>query len=78
MAIAARLSQKNKSTSHSISSPGVTTPNKFSPFYDEFKRKMDSNSPLLNASFTAQTYKEKFHQLLCWEEQEHAEQLSER
>ena len=61
-----------------ISSPNVAIPTNCSSFYQEYIDKLELNSSLLKDRLTVQNYKEKFHHLLCWEEQEHIRQLSER
>ena len=62
----------------SISSPNVATPPSHSSFYKEYKDKLESNCEILKEPLNAGNYKEKFHHLLCWEEQEHDKQLAER
>ena len=62
----------------SISSPNVSVPESHSSFYDEYKNKLETHRYILEQELTAENYKEKFHLLLSWEEQEHAKQLAER
>ena len=62
----------------SISSPNVATPSSHSSFYYAYKDKLESNREILKEPLRAGNYKEKFHHLLCWEEQEHDKQLTER
>ncbi len=64
--------------SSTISSLDVVTPVKHSSFYEEFMDKLESNRWLLDKPTTAENYKEKYHHLICWEEQEHEKQLTER
>lgn len=45
-------------------------------YYEENKDKLDEN--ILKQSLTRNNYREKFHQLLCWEEKEHEEKLGVR
>ena len=46
---------------------------------DRFKHKhRPRNQDLLEAELTTENYKEKFHQLLCREEEEHERILQER
>lgn len=61
-----------------ISSPNVIIPANSSAFYREYVSKLELNHWLLKEPLTADNYKEKFHHLLCWEEQEHIRQLTER
>lgn len=70
----ARALQQNY-TSSLKSSSNCSTPKKFSNFYNE---QIDPHSPLLKESLNSDNYKEKFHQLLCWEEQEHEKELTQR
>ena len=67
-----------KGGAQSISSPNVSVPESHSSFYDEYKNKLESHRCILEQELTAENYKEKFHLLLSWEEQEHAKQLAER
>ncbi len=64
--------------SSTISSLDVVTPVHHTSFYEERKGKLKSSRQLLDEPTTAENYKEKFHDLLCWEEQEHEKQLTER
>ena len=59
-----------------ISSSCVQTPACNSQSYNEYKERLTPE--LLKQQLTAETYKEKFHHLLCCEEQEHDKQLAER
>lgn len=62
-----------------ISSPNVATPACHSKFYEEYKDKLSGYYPVLkNEELTADNYTERFHHLLCWEEQEHDRQLAQR
>lgn len=53
--------------------PRVHVPAAQSDYYRDNKDKL--NESLLEEKLTRENYKEKFHQLLCWEEKEHEEQL---
>ena len=67
-----------KGGAQSISSPNVSLPESHSSSYDEYKNKLETHRCILEQELTAENYKEKFHLLLSWEEQEHAKQLAER
>ena len=56
----------------------VTTPVRNSQYYNEYKDQLKANADLLKEPLVATNYKEKFHHLLCWEEQEHDKQLAQR
>ena len=76
---AIQLKKKDSSEdSPCISSIGVNIPAQHSSFYDRFKHQLNPRSRVLISSLVADNYKEKFHHLLCWEEQEHDRLLAER
>ena len=62
----------------SISSSNVPVPASHSSFYNKYKDRLESHRYILKEPLTADNYKEKFHFLLSWEEQEHDKQLAER
>ena len=51
-------------------------PVKYSAEYEKYKHLL--NDRILKENLTVDNYKEKFHHLLCHEEEEHARQLAER
>ena len=60
-----------------ISSPNTSTHH--SSFYEKYKDKLEEYYPkLMEEQLTADNYQERFHHFLCWEEQEHDRQLTER
>lgn len=64
--------------SGSISSPNVCVPSKHSEFFEEYKDRLETDRHILKEPLMVGNYKEKFHHLLSWEENEHNKQLSER
>ena len=74
----AKVQLTTKKSSPSISSPNIDVPSQHSEFYDEYKGRLISHRHILDEPLTSQNYKEKFHLLLAWEEQEHDKQLAER
>ena len=75
-----KMAAKEHGTSKmgSISSPNVFVPSRHSEFFDEYKDKLEADYHLLKEPLSTGNYKEKFHHLLCWEENEHNKQLAER
>lgn len=74
-----KIEVKNKRPIDSvISSPNISTPVRNSQFYNDYKDKMKDNVNLLKEPLVATNYIKKFRHLLCWEEQEHDKQLTQR
>jgi len=79
MVAAANFKQhKEEKKVQSNSSSAIVVPARHSSFYNDYRAKLESNRHILEEQLTSENYKEKFHHLLCWEEQEHDKQLAER
>lgn len=75
----ATRSQRTTDQRLGIGSPNVSAPSHHSPFYEKYRDQLEDPDPnIMKGQLTAENYRERFHHLLCWEEQEHYKQLTER
>ena len=45
-------------------------------YFEKYRHNLQKSLDVISQSLTASNYKEKFHHLLCWEEEEHCKILT--